>query len=174
MVLKVAWLISSARCFFNSALRARLVSGLSYLFRHHIPNRLRKDSCRARPMRDVDVCELWVLGRSLLISTRHFLIRIEAGSSDRMLERVLLFRRLRLDVFGEPGVFFQVGVGGVVLSSGGCVFLLSTVMVGTVAGAVCMGLARSSMVCRVGKVRFVVDFCGRGAGHVPIDELRVV
>ena len=83
-------------------------------------------------MRDVDVCVLWVSGRSLSISTRHFL-------------------RLCLGVFGEPGVFFLVEMNGVVLSSDCCVALLFTVMVGTVVGAVCMGLAKSSMVCRVGK-----------------------
>ena len=151
MVLKVAWLISSARCFFSSALRARLVSGLSYLFRHHIPNRLRKDSCRARPMRDVDVCVLWFSGRSLLMSTRHFLICKEAGSSSRVLGRGFLFLGLYLGVFGEPGVLFPAEMGGAVLSSGFCVANLPTVMVGTVVGAVCMGSARLSMVCRVGK-----------------------
>ena len=132
MELKVARLISSTRCFFSSTLRARLVSGLSYLFRHHIPNRLRNESCRARPMRDVDVCVLWVSGRSILISTRHFL-------------------RLCLGVFGEPGVFFPVEMGGVVLSSGCCVSRLLTVMVGTVVGAVRIGSAKFSMVCRLGK-----------------------
>ena len=152
----MAWRISSARCFFSSALRARLVSGLSCSFRHHIPNRLRKNSCMARPIQDADVRELWVLGRSFLMSTRHFLIRMEAGSSGRLSGQGLLFRRLRLFVFDDLGVFFRTGVGGIVLFSDGFVSLFLAVMMGTVVEAVCMGSAGSSMVCRLGPGTFLL------------------
>ena len=151
----MAWRISSARCFFSSTLRARLVSGLSCSLRHHIPNRLRKNSCKARPIQDADVRELWVLGRSFLMSTRHFLIRTEAGSSGRLSGQGLLFRRLRLVVFDDLGVFFRTGVGRIVLFSDGFVSLFLAVMMGTVVEAVCMGSAGSSMVCRLGPGTFL-------------------
>ena len=102
------------------------------------------------------MCELWDVaewfsGRPFLMSTRHLLICTEAGSNGRVLGRGFLFLGLYLGVFGEPGVLFPVEMGVVVLSSGCCVSRLPTVMVGTVVGAVCMGSARPSMVCRMGK-----------------------
>ena len=108
------------------------MSGSLYLFRHHIPNRLRNESRRAKPMRDVGVCALFS-GRSLLMSTRHLLICMEAGSNGRVLGRSFLFLGLYL--------------GALVLRAPN----LPTVMVGTVVGAVCMGSAGLSIVCRVGK-----------------------
>ena len=107
------------------------------------------------------------------MSTRHLLICTEAGSNIRVLGRSFLFLRLYLGVLVEPGDLFPAGIVGAALSSVFSIANVPTVMVGTVVGAVCMGLARSSMMCRVDKVRFVV-FRGRGAGHVPMDELRVV
>ena len=112
-------------------------------------------------MQDADVRELWVFGRSFLMSTRHFLIRMEAGSSDWLSGQDLLFRRLRLVVLDDFGVSFQTGVGRIVFFSDDFVSLLLAVMMGIVVGAVCMGSAESSMMCRL------------GPGHVLVDDLRV-
>ena len=61
------------------------------------------------------------------------------------------------------------------------IFIIPTVMVGTVAGAVFMGSAGSSIVCAGwGRVRFIdfspvfVVFVAAEAGHGPTDELHVV
>ena len=107
-------------------------------------------------MRDVGMCGLWDVAvwffrRSLFMSTRHFLIRVQAGSYIRALGRFFLFLRLYPGVFVEPCDMFSAEVIGVALFSVSFVSIIPTVMVGTVVGAVCMGSARSSMVCRVGK-----------------------
>ena len=87
----------------------------------------------------------------MLMSTRHFLIRTEAGSYVLVLGRCFLFLRLYPGVLVEPGDLFSAGVVGVALFSVSVVSIIPTVMVGTVVGAVCMGSARLSIVCRVGK-----------------------
>ena len=127
-----------------------------YIMCHPAPNRLRKKSRRAKPMRDVGMCELWdvavwFFGRPLFMSTRHFLIRVQAGSYIRALGRFFLFLRLYPGAFVEPCDMFSAEVIGVALFSVSFVSIIPTVMVGTVVGAVCMGSVRPSMVCRVGK-----------------------
>ena len=89
------------------------------------------------------------------MSTRHFLILMEAGSSDWLSGQYLLFRRLLLVVLDDLGVSFQTGVGRIVFFSDDFVSLLLAVMMGIVVGAVCMGSAESSMVCRLGPGTFL-------------------
>ena len=91
------------------------------------------------------------------MSTRHLLIRTEAGLVVRLLGRCFLSLRLYLGVFGVRGDWFSLwdllptGVVGAALSFVFSISIIPTVMVGTVVGAVCMGSAGFSIVCRMGK-----------------------
>ena len=106
---KMAWLISSARWFRSSTLRARLVSESLYTMSHPAPYRLRRKSWRAKPTRDVGMCGLWFFRGSLCKSTRHFLIRTWAGSYICVSGAFLFFLRLYLGVRVEPGAPSAVG-----------------------------------------------------------------
>ena len=117
--------ISSARWLRNFALRALLRTGLLYALSHSAPYRLRIKSRRAKPRGDFGLYVLRYVveltsGRPLPMSTRHLLIRTEAGSSVRLL-----------------GLFSSVLRFSLVF----------TVVVGIVVCAVRMGSAGFSILC---------------------------